>query len=101
MTASRIPAEEREIVVVQGEKDVVVRFETSIRRYITRLRKCPDVREIRTVRVGSSEEVTFEIPAGRWDPVSGVKRRRAPLSEEQRAVLVARLARSREEAPGA
>lgn len=90
-----IPAEERETTVVVGELDGMVRIQTSIRRHISRLRKAHDVQEIRTVRVGSSEEVTFEIPADLWNPVSGVKRRRAPLSAEQRQALADRLAKSR------
>lgn len=91
-----IPAEERETTVVVGELDGMVRIQTSIRRHITKLRKHSRATEVRTVRVGSSEEVTFEIPAAEWNPVTGIKRKGHTLTEEQRAAAAVRLAKARE-----
>jgi hypothetical protein len=82
---------ERETVVNASDGDAVVRIWTAQRKFITRLRKHPAVTEVQSGFHGSTAWAEFTIPAELWNPVSGIKRARQPMSEERRAALALHL----------
>jgi len=90
-------ATERETTVTITDADDTVRIWTAQRRYIGRLRRHPAYAEIATGFHDGSEWAEFTIPADRWNPATGAKRERAPMTDEQRAEAAARLARARKD----
>lgn len=89
-------AYERETVVNTSDGDTVARVLTHQAKYINRLKKHPDATLVREGNEDGTAWAEFTIPADRWSPLSGIKRRSAPISEERRAELRAQLARGRE-----
>lgn len=88
---------ERETIVNATDGDEVVRVWTAQRKHITKLRRNDAFTETASGYHGGTEWAEFAIPATDWNPASGAKRKRAPLTEEQRQALADRLAKSREE----
>ncbi len=86
---------ERETTITTSDADGSVRIWTAQRRHIGRLRRHPKFTEVATGTHDGSEWAEFTIPAADWNPASGAKRERAPMSEEQRAQAAARLAAAR------
>lgn len=89
-----LTAQERETVITATDGDSEVRIWTAQRRYITRLRKHAKAKEIATGFHDGTEWAEFTVPADQWNPATGIKRDRN-LTDEQRAELAERLARSR------
>lgn len=87
---------ERETTITTSDFDSTVRIWTAQRRYIGRLRRSSKFTEIRSGAHDGTEWAEFEIDASQWNPVSGAKRDRAPMTDEQRAEAAARLAAARD-----
>lgn len=92
---TNLNAYERETIVNANDEDETVRIWTAQRRHITRLRRHPGATEVASGSHGKTPWAEFTIPAKLWNPVTGIKRRSAGLSEEQRAAAVQRLAQAR------
>lgn len=86
---------ERETVVNASDGDEFVRILTHQARYINRLRKHADATLVREGNEDGTAWAEFTVPADRWSPTSGIKRRSAPLSEERKAALKEQLERGR------
>lgn len=91
---SHLTASERETVINSDDDSGVVRIWTAQRRFITRLRKNPAFTEVDTGHTGSTEWSEFTIPADRWNPASGAKRR-VTMTDEQRRAAADRLRAAR------
>lgn len=89
-------ASERETTVTSTDGDDTVRIWTAQRRHIGRLRRHPAYTEVASGFHDGSEWAEFTIPADRWNPATGAKRERAPLTDEQRQAAAQRLAAARE-----
>ena len=98
MTAHFSP-EERETTITTSDADELVRVWTAQRKHITRLRKDSAFTQVRTGFHGTTEWAEFTIPADRWSP-AGVRRKRPPLTEEQRQAAADRLRKARGESLG-
>lgn len=85
---------ERETVVNASDGDALVTVLTHQIKYLNRLKKHPDATLVREGNEDGTAWAEFTIPADRWNPVSGIKRRSAPVSEERKAALKAQLARA-------
>ena len=85
-----LTAHERETVVTTSDGDELVRIWTAQRTVIHRLRKHPAFTETRSGHDGSSVWAEFTIPADRWSPATGAKRR-VTLSAAQNEANTARL----------
>jgi hypothetical protein len=85
-------ARERETVVTVSDADEVVHIWTAQRAVIGQLRRHPSFSEVRGDSHAPSRWAEFTIPAHLWNPTRGAKRPRRPLTEDERAVVVARLA---------
>lgn len=88
-----LTAAERETVVTTSDGDSVVSIWTAQKRYISLLRKNPQVTEVETGFYGTSEFSVFTVPADRWSPL-GVKRL-TNLTEQQRIQASTRLQAAR------
>jgi hypothetical protein len=82
---------EQETTVAACREDSVVYVYSTVPKHLRRLRSDPRVTE----REGGVDWGRFSIPADQFDPLRGFKRNRAPLSEERRVALAARLAEAR------
>ena len=91
-----LTAAERETVVTTSDGDSVVSIWTAQKRYISLLRKNPQVTEVETGFYGTTEFSVFTVPADRWSPL-GVKRR-VSLTEYQKIQARARLQAARGQA---
>ena len=87
--------DERETTITCTDGDDEVRIWTCQRRFITKLRHNPNFTEVNSGRFGSTEWAQFTIPAERWNPATGAKRSRAPLTDEQRHALAEQLVKAR------
>ncbi len=83
--------DERETIVNASDGDDTVHIWTAQRTALTRLRRNPAFTQVDTGHHGSTEWAEFTIPADRWNPASGAKRRQRPMTDEQRAVAAARM----------
>jgi hypothetical protein len=83
---------EQETTVSAGRDDDMVHIYTSNVVHLRRLRKDARFTEVR----GDEEQGFFMIPADLFDPIRGLRRKRAPMTDEQRAEASARLAAARE-----
>ncbi len=88
-------AAERETTVTVTDESPNVLIWSAQRKYITRLRKHPSFTETRSGYHEGTEWAQFSIPADQWNPASGAKRKRAPLTEEQRLAVAERLRKAR------
>lgn len=86
---------ERETTINASDGDESVRIWTAQRKHITKMRRHDAFTEIQSGHHGTTEWAVFEIPADQWNPATGAKRKRAPMTEEQRQALADRLARRR------
>lgn len=93
--APSLSAEERETTVTSTDADPLVRIWSNQRRHISRLRNHESYTEVRSGYDGTTEWAEFTIHTTLWNPATGAKRKRKPLTEEQRAVVADRLARAR------
>lgn len=93
-----LSSDERETVITVTDADQSVHIWTAQRRHITRMRKHDSFTETGSGYHGTTEWAEFIIPATDWNPASGAKRKRAPLTDEQRQALADRLAKARESA---
>lgn len=96
MTVQNLGAEERETTVTSTDADDTIRIWTTQRKFLGRLRKHEAFTEVGTGFHGTTEWAEFTIPADQWNPATGAKRKRAPMTEEQRAAAQEHLARARE-----
>lgn len=84
-------APERETVINMNDSNDLVRIWTAQLPVIRRLSADP-----RFQKIGEGEHwAEFTIPAARWNPVTGAKRKGVPLSPERRAAALAALAKGR------
>lgn len=88
-------AAERETTVTTSDAEDTVRIWTAQRRFVNRLRSDPRVTIVAEGEHGDTKWIEATIPASDWNPVTGIKRRRAPLSEERREELRERLVQAR------
>lgn len=86
-----LTAAERETVITTDDASDTVMIWTAQRRHINRMRSKDAFTETGSGHYGSSEWATFTIAADDWNPATGAKRRRKPLTDEQRAELTERL----------
>lgn len=89
--AQSLSAEERETTVTSTDADPLVRIWTNQRRHLSRLRNNDAYTEIGSGFDGTTEWAEFTIHTTQWNPATGAKRKRKPLTEEQRAALADRL----------
>lgn len=82
--------DEQETTLTWAVTDEVVRIFTAVPKHINRLRK--DDRATLVKDYGDS--AMFTVPASEFDPLKGFKRRRKPLTPEQRTALADRLKKS-------
>jgi hypothetical protein len=90
-------AAERETVITVSDADDQVLIWTAQRAVIGRLRKHREFYVLRSGVADGSPGVEFVIPADRWSPASGAKRR-VHLTDEERQARSARLAEARSKA---
>jgi hypothetical protein len=88
--------DERETTLTVTDADDVVRVWSNRRKDITKLRRHPLIRIVREGIDQGTVWVEAEIPADKWNPVSGAKRASKPLTPEQRAAAAERLRQARE-----
>jgi hypothetical protein len=86
---------ERETIVNMNAGDPIVRIWTAQRHVIQRLRKDKRFTETTDPSVCADDEASFTIPRSEWTPWGGAKHRRQ-LTDEQRAEMSARFAKTRE-----
>ena len=82
---------EQETTVSGGRDDDVVHIYTSNVVHLRKLRKDARFTEIH----GDEEQGFFTVRVDLFDPIRGLRRKRAPMTEEQRAEASARLAAAR------
>lgn len=90
-------AAERETTVTVTDADDVVRLWSNRRKDITKLRKHPLATVVSEGIDQGTAWVEVEIPADKWNPVTGIKRAGRKLTDEQRQAMAERLRRAREE----
>ena len=83
--------DERETTISCTDGDAEVRIWTAQRRFITKLRHNPNFTQTGSGYFGSTEWAQFTIPAERWNPATGAKRVRSPLTDERREALAKQL----------
>lgn len=83
--------DEQETTVVAGRTDSYVEIYTTNTVHLKKLRADSRVAEIK----GEEDWATFRIPSGMYDPISGFKRQRRQMSEEERAAAADNLAKAR------
>lgn len=86
---------ERETTVTVSDADTNVHIWTARRKDLSRLRKNSQAIEIRSGFDGSTEWAEFTIPADKWNPASGIKRRGREWTPEERQAAADRLAKAR------
>ena len=79
---------ERETIINTSDGDQLVRIETWQRRYLGKLRRDPRFTE--TSNPDNPAHDIFTIPADKWTPTSGAKRR-VMLTPERKTELAQRL----------
>lgn len=89
-------ASERETVITTTDDANEVRIWTAQRRHIGRLRRHPAYVEVAHGTHEGTEWAEFTIAAELWNPATGAKRARKPLTDEQRAAAGERLRKARE-----
>ncbi|ROR95458.1 hypothetical protein EDD28_0099 [Salana multivorans] len=94
-------ADERETTVTVCDSDAHVRVWSNRRRDITKLRNHSRVTIVSEGVHDGTPWVEAILPAAEWSPVHGIKRRRKPLTDDQREAAVERLRIAREARNGA
>lgn len=89
-------AEERETTVTVTDADDYVMVWSNRRKDITKLRRNALVTIVSEGVHDGTAWVEARIPADKWNPVTGIKRSRRPLTEEQRVAAAERLRAARE-----
>lgn len=87
---SSLSAEERETTITATDADDLVRIWTCQRKHITKLRSNVSFTEVRSGFHGTTEWAEFTIPADKWNPASGAKRKHN-MTPEQREAAATRL----------
>lgn len=90
--------DERETTVTYSDGDSVVRVYTAVPKHIRRLERDSRATRVETWEADTGlgiEAATYEIAKTDFDPLSGFKRRSAPMSPERRQAAAERLARAR------
>lgn len=90
-----LTAAERETTVVINDEDQIARIWTARRKDITKLRRNAKATEVESGYHGGSEWASFTIPAGEWNPATGIKRRSKEMTPAQRQEAALRLAKAR------
>jgi hypothetical protein len=91
-----VEAAERETTITTSDADDLVTIWSAQPGVIGKLRRNPNFTEVDSGSYGSSAWARFTIPADRWNPATGAKRR-VNLSDEQRVALRARADRMNEQ----
>lgn len=89
-------AYERETVVTVNDSEDVVRLYTAQRPVIRRIQADPRWTVVETGEYGGSPYIWATCPKSTWNPLSGMKKRRAPMTDEQKQQAAARLKAARE-----
>lgn len=87
--------EEQETVVATTRADEIVRIYSSIPSHIRKLKARANVTLVKSWQENGHEVCEFTVPAGMWNPVSGVKTVRK-MTDEQKAAGAERLRKARE-----
>jgi hypothetical protein len=83
--------DEQETSIIAGRSDDHVEIYTTNSVHLKRLRADDRVAEVK----GGEDWGQFRVPAVMYDPLTGFKRQRKPLTEEQKAASAANLAKAR------
>lgn len=83
---------EQETHVNYDPAEGIVRIYTTVPKHIRKLR----AHEAVTVVIDRGDELSVTVPMGKFDPLTGFKRKGRVFSEEEKAALRERFARARE-----
>lgn len=89
-------ADERETVVTVNDGEDVVRLWTAQRPVIRRVQSDSRWTIVETGEYDGSPYISATCPKTMWNPLSGMKKRRAPMTDEQKQQAAARLKAARE-----
>jgi hypothetical protein len=95
VSVAALSATERETVIQAADDGADVSIWTAQSKVINRLKKHPSFTLVGEGFYGSTAWASFTIPAADWNPASGAKRQRKPLTDSQKSTLRMRLAEAR------
>lgn len=91
-----LTADERETVITVNDGEDIVRLWTAQRPVIRRVRSDSRWTVVEIGEHDGSPYISATCPKSSWNPLSGMKKRRAPMTEEQKQQAAARLRAARE-----
>lgn len=89
-------ADERETVVTVNDGEDVVRLYTAQRPVIRRIQADSRWTVVETGEYDGSPYIWATCPKSMWNPLSGMKKQRAPMTEDQKRAAAERLRAARE-----